>query len=68
MTTAQPTSPRAPDPDPHRLLHRLVTGLLVLGFLAYVLHEHPALRETAAAVGGMGGVLLTAILAAGRSR
>jgi hypothetical protein len=68
MTTVQPTPPRAPDADPHRLLHRLVTGLLVLGFLAYVLHEHPALRETAAAVGGVGGLLLAAILAVGRSR
>ncbi|MGA5208004.1 hypothetical protein [Streptomyces variegatus] len=68
MTTAQPTPPRAPDPDPHRLLHRLITALLVLGFLAYVLHEHPALRETAAAVGGLGALLLAAILAAGRSR
>jgi hypothetical protein len=64
MTTAQSTPPRAPDPDPHRL----ITGLLVLGFLAYVLHEHPALRETAAAVGGLGGLLLAAVLAAGRSR
>jgi hypothetical protein len=64
MTTAQPTPTRAPDPDPHRL----VTGLLVLGFLAYVLHEHPALRETAAAVGGLGGLLLTAVIAAGRRR
>jgi hypothetical protein len=68
MTTAQSTPTRAPDPDPHRLLHRLVTGLLVLGFLAYVLHEHPALRETAAAVGGLGGLLLTAVIAAGRRR
>ncbi|MFG3155369.1 hypothetical protein ACGF7W_25365 [Streptomyces sp. NPDC048219] len=68
MTTAQPTSPRVPDPDPHRLLHRLVTALLTLGFLGYVLHQHPALRETAAAVGGMGALILAAVLAAGRSR
>ncbi|MFF9457341.1 MULTISPECIES: hypothetical protein [Streptomyces] len=68
MTTVQPTPPRAPDPDPHRLLHRLVTGLLVLAFLGYVLHEHPALRETAAAVGGMGALILAGVLAAGRSR
>jgi hypothetical protein len=68
MTTAQPTPPRGPDPDPHRLLHRIVTGLLALGFIGYVLYEHPALRETAAAVGGLGALVLAAILAAGRSR
>ncbi|MFE1028276.1 hypothetical protein ACFW5I_27540 [Streptomyces sp. NPDC058818] len=68
MTTAQPTPPRAPDPDPHRLLHKLVTGLLVLGFLGYVLHEHPALRETASAVGGLGALLLAGVLAVGRGR
>lgn len=67
MTTVQPTPPRTPDPDPHRLLHRLVTGLLVLAFLGYVLHEHPALRETAAAVGGVGSLILAGVLAAGRS-
>lgn len=68
MTTAQPTPPPTPDPDPHRLLHRIVTGLLALAFLGYVLHEHPALRETAAAVGGLGALILAAVLAAGRSR
>ncbi|MFI2764315.1 hypothetical protein ACH5A3_36610 [Streptomyces echinatus] len=68
MTTAQPTPPRGPDPDPHRLLHRIMTGLIALAFLGYVLYEHPALRETAAAVGGLGTLVLAAILAAGRSR
>ncbi|WP_055689103.1 hypothetical protein [Streptomyces prasinus] len=68
MTTTRPTPPRAPNPDPHRLLHRLVTGLLALGFLGYVLHEHPELRETATAVGGLGALFLAAVLAAGRGR
>ena len=68
MSTPQPTPPRAPEPDPHCLLHRLITGVLVLAFLGYVLHEHPALRETAAALGGLGALLLAGILAAGRSR
>jgi hypothetical protein len=49
-------------------VHRIVTGLLVFGFVGYVLHEHPALRETAAAVGRLGGVILAGVLAAGRSR
>lgn len=40
----------------------------MLGFIGYVLYEHPALRETAAAVGGLGALVLAAILAAGRSR
>lgn len=68
MTAAEPTPPQTPGPDLHGLVHRIVTGLLVLAFLGYVLHEHPALRETAAAVSGMGALILAGVLAAGRSR
>lgn len=70
MTATDPTPPRAPEPEPSRdrLLHWIVTGLLALGFVGYVVHEHPALRETAAAVGGLGTLLLAAVLAVGRGR
>lgn len=68
MTATDPTPPRAPEPSRDRLLHWIVTGLLALGFVGYVVHEHPALRETAAAVGGLGTLLLAAVLAIGRGR
>lgn len=68
MTTTDPTPPQTPQPDPNRLLHRIVTGALALAFLGYVVHEHPALRETAAAVGGLGTLLLAAVLALGHRR
>ncbi|MGA4803630.1 hypothetical protein [Streptomyces lavendulocolor] len=40
-----------------------MTGLLAVAFAGYVLHEHPALRETAAALGGIGMLALAALLA-----
>ncbi|MET9423373.1 hypothetical protein ABZY06_22045 [Streptomyces sp. NPDC006540] len=61
------TDPTPPQPSRDRL-HWITTGLLALAFLSYVVHEHPALRETAAAVGGLGTLLLAAALAVGRSR
>ncbi|MFP1629780.1 hypothetical protein ACLB9X_32520 [Streptomyces sp. 5K101] len=59
MTTTEPNPPRVPEPDPRQELRKLwvATGLLALCGLAYVLHQHPALRETAAAVGGLGGLV-----------
>ncbi|MGW0121730.1 hypothetical protein [Streptomyces sp. NPDC003327] len=50
--TSTPVPPHDQDPEPSRpvLLHRLVTAALGLFFVAYVLHEHPAVRETASAV------------------
>lgn len=68
-TTTEPDAPHLPEPDPgrDRLLHRLATGALGLAFLGYVFHRHPAFRETAVAVGGVGTFLLAAVLAA-RSR
>ncbi|GAA2418541.1 hypothetical protein GCM10010420_56370 [Streptomyces glaucosporus] len=61
----EPTPPRIPDPDPgrDRLLHRLVTGVLALALLGYVFHQHPTVRETAVAVGGVGPFLLASVLA-----
>ena len=66
MTTTEPNPPRIPEPDPgrDRLLHWLITGGMVFVFLGYLLHQHPAYRETAAALGSIGSPLLATVLAA----
>lgn len=68
MTTNEPNPPRGPQPGPgwDQRLHWIVTGLIVFGCMAYVLHQHPALRETAAAVGGLGMLALAAVQGARR--
>lgn len=68
MTTTDPASTPPPAPEPgqekSRLLHHVVTALLAAGFIGYVLYQHPALRETAAALGGLGTLVLGLVLAA----
>ncbi|MFF9870312.1 hypothetical protein ACF1G0_33880 [Streptomyces sp. NPDC013953] len=78
MTTSNPAPrpaprpasppPRTPELERGRLLHYAIPALLVVGFTGYVLHQHPALRETAAAVGGFGGLVLPLLLSAARTR
>ncbi|MFF5938983.1 hypothetical protein [Streptomyces sp. NPDC012508] len=62
------TETRQPAQTPHReparistIAHWAVTGLLCTAVLAQVLYDQPALRETAAAVGGVGGMVFAAV-------
>ncbi|MCC3655799.1 hypothetical protein LIX60_30935 [Streptomyces sp. S07_1.15] len=69
MTTTEPADPpHIPEPDPSRDRDRLLLWLLAggtaLALAGYVLHQHPAFRETTAAVCGLGGLLLLAVQAA----
>ncbi|MFD7966721.1 hypothetical protein ACFV5J_38660 [Streptomyces zaomyceticus] len=58
-----PTPLRAQEPEPSRstLLHRAATVVLGLLLVAYVLHEHPAVRETASAVATVAAVGVAAL-------
>ncbi|MGA5198137.1 hypothetical protein [Streptomyces exfoliatus] len=59
---------RGTEPDRSTLVHRIATAALFVGSAAYVLHEHPALRETAAALGSVGAVVFMVVMAVGRRR
>ncbi|MEU3749074.1 hypothetical protein AB0E71_28370 [Streptomyces narbonensis] len=71
-TPAQtPTPGPAPDrgPDRSTLVHRIATCAIGVAFVGYVLHKHPAYRETAAALAAVGTLALALVVAVvGRRR
>ncbi|MFB7454675.1 hypothetical protein [Streptomyces sp. NPDC056194] len=64
--TPTPVPPHDQEPElsrrPAAFLHRLVTAALGLFFVAYVLHEHPAVRETASAVATVAAAGIAALV------
>ncbi|MFF0561498.1 hypothetical protein [Streptomyces sp. NPDC004266] len=58
--TSIPPHDREPEP-PRPTYHHIATAGLFLLFTAYVMHEHPALRETLVAVGTVGGAVIAGL-------
>ncbi|MEU6622026.1 hypothetical protein ABZ926_14830 [Streptomyces litmocidini] len=67
MSSSQPPASvplRDQEPGPSRttLLHRAATVVFGLLLVAYVLHEHPAVRETASAVATVAAAGIAALV------